>query len=120
MNAVTVFLTGLATTMGVVFFALLYLRVPLQALLTDLCGTTDRAHFWAAFTNVTLFLVPFVVALSQRPESNAGQSAAFAICSQIEYALAGFVVSVVVLGFVLSKHIDRTDWIRASKGNRAQ
>jgi hypothetical protein len=120
MNAVTVFLTGLVTTMTVVFIALLYLKVPLQALLTDLCGTADRAHFWAAFSNITLFLVPFVVALSQRPEADAGQSAMFAISSQIEYALTGFVVSVVVLGFVLSKHIDRTDWIRASKTNRAQ
>jgi hypothetical protein len=53
MNMVIVFLVGLAVTMGVVLVALLYLRNPLQTILADLCGSTDRARFWTAFSNVT-------------------------------------------------------------------
>jgi len=73
MNAEMVFLVGLAATMGVVLVALLYLRNPLQILLTDLCGTPDRARFWTAFSTITLFLVP--LALDHQPDLNANQAA---------------------------------------------
>jgi len=119
MNVAIVFLAGLATTMGVVFVALLYLRNPLQKILTDLCGTAERAHFWTVFSNITLFLVPFVLALNHDSETGAPQASVFAISSQIEYAIAGFVVAVVVLGFVLSIFISRTNPISAAKGNNA-
>jgi len=48
----------LSSDRGVVFLALLYLRSPLQLILTDLCGTVERRRFWTAFSNITLFLVP--------------------------------------------------------------
>ena len=117
MNAVTIFLLGLVLTMGVVFAALLYLRTPLQVILTDLCGNTDRAHFWTAFSNVTLFLVPFVLALDHRAEGNEGQATIFAISGQMEYAIIGLVISVVVLGFILSWYINRITPVRVAEGN---
>jgi hypothetical protein len=117
MNAVTIFLVGLALTMSVVILALLYLRKPLQIILTELCGTTDRARFWTAFSNVTLFLVPFVLALDHRADGNEGQSAIFAISGQMEYAIIGFVVSVIVLGFILSRFIYRAAPTRAMESN---
>jgi hypothetical protein len=119
MNAVMVFLVGLAATMGVVLIALLYLRNPLQILLSDLCGTPDRARFWTAFSNVTLFLVPLVLALDHQPDANAKQAAIFAISGQMESATIGFVISVVVMGFVLSTFISRANLNRAAKGNGA-
>jgi hypothetical protein len=109
MSAVPIFLVGLALTMGVVFLALLYLRRPLQIILTDLCGTADRARFWTAFSNVTLFLVPFVLALDHRAAGNEAQSMIFAISGQMEHAIVGFVISVVVVGFILSRYIYRTN-----------
>ena len=117
MNAVISFLAGLIITMSVVFAALLYLRKPLQLILTDLCGTSDRARFWTAFSNVTLFLVPLVFALNQQPEADVRQSTIFAISGQIEWAMIGFVVSVVVLGFMLSRYIPRTNPVRDGGGN---
>ena len=48
MNEALVFLVGLAATMGVVLVALVYLKNPLQNILADLCGTTERARFWTA------------------------------------------------------------------------
>jgi hypothetical protein len=119
MNAVTVFLIGLAATMTVVLVALLYLRNPLRIVLTDLCGTPDRARFWTAFSNVTLFLVPLVLALDHQPDANAKQAAIFAISGQMESATIGFVVSVVVMGFILSTFISRADSNRVAKGNGA-
>ena len=119
MTEVLVFLVGLAATMGVVLVALLYLRNPLQILLTDLCGTKDRARFWAAFSNITLFLVPLALALDHQPDANGKQAAIFEISNQIESATLGLVVSIVVMGVILSTYISRVNSIRVAKGNDA-
>ncbi len=116
MNAVTGFVFGFAMTMGTVFLVLLYLRNPLQVILTDLCGTADRARFWTAFSNVTMFLVPFVLALDHRPAPNIPQAIVFAISDQIESAVTGLIVSVVIVGLVLSWHISRVPLPNSSKG----
>ena len=120
MNAEIGFLAGLAITMSVVFAALLYLRSPLQLILTDLCGTADRARFWTAFSNITLFLIPLVFALNHQPEADTRQALAFVICGQIEWAIIGFVVSVVVLGFILSRYIPRINPVRTEGGDAAR
>jgi hypothetical protein len=116
MTPVVVFLAGLTLTMGVVFLVLLYLQSPLQAILTDLCGAAERARFWTAFSNITLFLVPFVLALDHRPTPNDIQSGVFAISDQVESAVNGLIVSTVILGIVLSWHISRSPLPRTSKG----
>ena len=115
MTPVLVFLTGIALTMTVVFLALLYLRNPLQVVLTDLCGTVQRAQFWTAFSNVTLFLIPLVLALDRKPPLDANQSMVFAISDQIEWAIVGLIGSVLVLGMILSWHIAKTRLPRAPR-----
>lgn len=120
MSVVVAFLLGLAATMGVVLVALLYLRNPLQTILTDLCGTKDRARFWTVFSNITMFLVPLALALDHQPDPNLKQAAIFEISSQIESATFGFVISVVVMGVILSAYISRVNSIRVAKGNDAQ
>lgn len=116
MSPLISFLVGLVITIGVVFVALLYLRNPLQVILTDLCGTQERARFWTAFSNITLFLIPFVLALNHRPAGDGSQPIVFAISDQIESAVTGLVVSVVILGIVLSWHISRDTCSKTSKG----
>jgi len=108
MSAVAVYLSGLALTMGVVFFALRYLRNPLEVILTDLCGTTDRARFWMSFSNVILFLVPFLLALDHRSGTFSWQTTIFDLSGQIEIAMIGFGVSVLVVGFIISRYVPRT------------
>jgi len=120
MNAVTSFLVGLAITTSAVLVALLYLRNPLQDILTDLCGTAHRARFWATFSNVILFLVPVVFALNQRPDFDARQATVFVIGGQIESAMIGFVLSVVIMGFVLSRYIPRANLPRAGEAKDAR
>jgi hypothetical protein len=115
MSPVIAFVVGLTVTMGVVFLVLLYLQKPLQAILTDLCGTGERARFWTAFSNIALFLVPFVLALDHRPTQNGIQSSVFAISDQIESAITSLIVSVVIVGMVLSWHISRSRWSKTAR-----
>ncbi len=119
MTAVSVFLAGLAATMGLVLVALLYLRNPLFILLSDLCDSPGRARFWTAFTNVTLFLVPLALALDHQPDPTSKQDAIFTISNQMEAATIGFVLSVLVMGVVLSAFISRATISRAPKANSA-
>jgi protein-S-isoprenylcysteine O-methyltransferase Ste14 len=81
-----------------------YLRPHLRGLLIDLCGTVQRADFWAAFSNVVLVLIPCVVAMHFQPAGE-GRSAPFQIARQLEWALAGLAASVLILGAVLSRFI---------------
>jgi hypothetical protein len=113
MSPVIAFGTGLAVTMGVVFLALLYLRSPLKIILTDLCGTVERARFWTAFSNITLFLVPLALALNHQPTAGGTKSLVFEISDQIESAVIGLIIAVMVLGMVLSRFILRSSFVQA-------
>jgi len=101
------FLVGSATAMGIVLAVIWYLRKPLQAILTELCGKPERAQFWSAFSHMTLFLIPLIAVLSRGPELPFRQSGVFAICEEIKAGMTGLVGSVVTLGVVLSVYIAR-------------
>ena len=105
MSPVAVFLVGILITAVSSCAVVWYLKPSLQGILVDLCGTAERAAFWTAFSNVTIGLTPLIFAM-HRP-SDAQTPVVFAIGSQLEFALAGLLVSVVVLGFVLSRFIVR-------------
>lgn len=119
MSTITVFLVGLLVTMGIVLAALVYLRNPLFSVLADVCGTADRARFWTAFSNVTLFLVPFALAVSAHPDAKDWSGAVFEIGNQIEWAIIGFVASVLVLGFVVAGDIGRVRRLEATAARNA-
>jgi hypothetical protein len=120
MSTVTTFLLGLVITMAVVLTALWYLKESLFLILSTLCGATERARFWTAFSNVTLFLFPVVLALSERPSAGDWPGAVFEISTQIEWGVLGFVFSVLVLGVVLSKNIARFEELRRVTGTNAR
>ena len=75
MSAPILYLAGVAITTATSLIVVAYLRVPLRSILTDLCGTLERANFWLAFCNVTLVLVPLMFALSSQPEVEANRPA---------------------------------------------
>jgi hypothetical protein len=106
MSPVAVFLVGILITAVSSCAVVWYLKPSLQGILVDLCGTAERAAFWTAFSNVTIGLTPLIFAMHYRP-SDTQTPVVFAIGSQLEFALAGLLVSVVVLGFVLSRFIVR-------------
>ena len=83
----------------------LYLKPFLRTILVELCGTAERAGFWLAFSNVTLVLTPLIFALHFRSEPEERVSLIFALGTQLEGALLGLVVSVIILGMVISRFI---------------
>ncbi len=107
MNPVSAFLSGVAITACVTLLVAKYLRGPLKNILADLCGTTDRAELWLAFTNVPIVCIPLIVALRYRP--TAGSVAGFLIDlnDQIQGTLLALIFTVVVLAIVLIRHIPR-------------
>ena len=105
MNPVNPFLVGVAITAALALAVVWYLKPSLHDVLVDLCGTPTRAAFWTAFSTVTVALTPIVFALHYRPDLSADSHAVFEISKQLELALAGLLLSVVLLAVVLAKFI---------------
>ena len=106
MSNVSLFVCGLGVTVFASLLVVFYLRSHLRAILIDLCGTAERARFWAAFTNVAFLLVPSIFALNYSPEFGP-RSPVLQIAAQCKAALIGLVVTVLVVGFVLGRFISR-------------
>jgi hypothetical protein len=105
MSSVVVFLIGVVVTAGLAIGVVLYLKPSLHDVLVDLCGTPTRAGFWTAFSTVTVALTPIMFALHYRPDMGAGAHAVFEIGKQLELALAGLLLSVILLALVLARFI---------------
>lgn len=108
MNITRIFLAGAGIAVAISFAAVVYLRPHLKRILLDLCGTEDRASFWAAFSNLALVLTPLIFAMQYRPETGLGTSPVLEMAAQLKWALIGLVASVLVLGFVVSAFIPRS------------
>src|SRR4051794_37052934 len=105
MNPDVLFLVGVAVAATLAIGVVWYLKPYLHAVLVDLCGTEVRAAFWAAFSTVAVALTPIMFALHYRPDASAGARAVFEIGTQLEWALAGLLLSVLLLAIVLAKFI---------------
>ena len=103
MSAVSIYIATLVATLVASLTVVLVLRRPLQRLLVDLCGTSNRAAFWTAFTNVALVLTPLLGAMHRRP-SALGERAVEVI-AQLEWALGGLLAAVLLIGAVLARAI---------------
>jgi hypothetical protein len=82
MSAAGLFVSGLVVTIVASAARLAYLRRPLHRILVDVCGTENRAGFWLAFSNLTLFLVPVLFARHRHPASGSFAEAIFGISDQ--------------------------------------
>lgn len=109
MSPTSAFLLDIALTsvlfVGIVTYVKKYLRI----LLIELCGTTERASFWLAFSNVTLVLVPLIFALDYKPEFGPDKTPIFEMASQLKYALIGFVITLGSLALILFRSIPRDE-----------
>jgi hypothetical protein len=105
MGAVPVFLVGVAVTAALAMAVVRYLQPSLHDILVDLCGTPTRAAFWTAFSTVTVALTPIMFALHYRPDMSDQAHAVFEIGRQLELALAGLLLSVLLLAVVLARFI---------------
>lgn len=105
MNPSFLFLVGLGLTLVTSLVIVIYLQAPLRGILTELCGTPERAAFWAAFSNVTVTLLPLIFAMQYTPAGSGERPAALDLATQLKWSLAGLLSAVVVLGWVLSRFI---------------
>lgn len=100
------FLCGLALALAACLATFLYLRPPLLQILEDLCGNRARAAFWAAFSGIAVVFVPLIFALHMRLAAD-GEPFVFTLARQLEWAFAGLVLSVLLLGWVIGRFIPR-------------
>lgn len=99
----TTFLIGLTLALGMALTVAAYLRAPLNKLLLELCGTAERAAFWAAFAQISVVLVPVMFALHQAPLS--AEPAVVDLAMQIKWTLAGLITTVVLIAMVLGRFV---------------
>jgi hypothetical protein len=119
MNAISAFLLGVGFTVCLSLLVVKYLRTPLKKILVDLCGTSERAEFWLAFTNVSLVLVPLIVALHFRPAASSLSGFVFELSGQLQGALLALIFTLVVLGLILHGYIPSNPAIHHSNSHPA-
>lgn len=117
MTNVTVFLVGVGSTALASFCAVAYLTPSLRQILIDLCGTTVRANFWTAFSNLSLILTPLIFAMHRIPEGDPQTPLVLQLGAQIEWALIGLVATVLMVGLVISRFIPRPRGIPVAPPN---
>ncbi|MCL4529882.1 MAG: hypothetical protein M1282_10770 [Chloroflexi bacterium] len=102
MNTITYFLIEVAITLLVCALIITYLRPYLRRILVDLCGTEDRAQFWTVFSTILLIGLPFIIALSYRPEATTSQDLFFEIIGHLAGNLGGFLAALIGIGVFVS------------------
>ena len=102
MNSIIAFLIQVTLTLIIVSLIVGYLRPFLKKILTDLCGTEERAQFWTAFSNILLIGLPLIFALSYRPELTHSEYLFFNLAGQLSDNLGGLLLAMVCVGIVVS------------------
>jgi hypothetical protein len=102
MNIIFSFIVEVALTLVISVLLVGYLRSFLRNILTDLCGTTDRAQFWTAFSNILLIGMPFIFALNYTPEAQNTESLFFEVTRKLSGNLGGFIGALIGVGLMVS------------------
>jgi len=105
MSASSLFLVGIGITLSTSLIIVIYLMNPLRRILTELCGTRERADFWLAFSNVALMLTPLIFAASFPPDSRGNW--VVEIATQLKWAFVGLLTALMISGLVISRFIPR-------------
>jgi len=106
MNRSLLFVTGLTITLLAAVAVVRYLSGPLRTQLRELCGNPERAEFWTVFSNVAVILTPAIFAMLVEPGNDVPPL--LAVTNQLKWGLIGLVGSVLMLGWILSRFILRT------------
>jgi len=102
MNSVTSFLVQITLTLIIVSLVVGYLRPYLKKVLIDLCGTEERAQFWAAFSNILLIGMPLIFALNYQPAYRDIVDPFFDIAGKLSSNLGGLLLALVCIGIIVS------------------
>ena len=107
MNEITTFLIGLSISLAAVLCAAVSIRNPLFSLLTELCGTADRARFWTQITMLSFILMGGLMALTFSPEGTLPDY--YFISRHLGRTLGGLVIVTVFLSLTISGFIRRQE-----------
>ena len=102
MNTIFSFIVEVALTLVISVLLARYLRPLLRKILTDLCGTEDRAQFWTAFSNILLIGLPIIFALNYRPQARNAEALFFEVAGKLSGNLGGLLLALVVIGVIVS------------------
>ena len=106
MSPSLLFASGLTITLLAALGVVRYMSGPLRTQLRELCGNAERAEFWTVFSNVAVILTPAIFAMLVEPATDAPPL--LAVTAQLKWGLIGLVGSVLMLGWILSRFIPRT------------
>ena len=118
MNAITIYMTGLAMTALISFLIVIYFKPHLKKILLELNGEKERpANFWVAYTIIILMLVPLIFATWIVPDgSNGGINVFFQISRQLKWALTGLVSSLIIIGIIIIRFVPRDNEVKNKNG----
>jgi len=102
MNTILYFLIEVTLTLVIAVLLVGYLRPFLRKILTDLCGTEDRAQFWTAFSNILLIGMPMIFALNYKPEAKNAEELFFEVAGKLSGNLGGLLFALVGIGVIVS------------------
>ncbi|MDH3975588.1 MAG: hypothetical protein OEV42_15020 [Deltaproteobacteria bacterium] len=90
-------------------FVLIYLGGLLKSILTDLCGTEERADFWLGFSKLIFLFFPLLVVIFSSNHSLASTGITSQMLrSIISKVILGELVTLSIVGFVLWMTISTT------------
>jgi hypothetical protein len=81
--------------------AVVSLKRPLSHLLSELCGTTQRAEFWARYTNIMLFITPLLGVITFGRTMPSPDINFIFLKESFRSALFGLFIALVIIGFQL-------------------
>lgn len=116
MNQIVLFFVQIAICLAVSLIVVLFWTRSLRSILHDLCGTKTRADFWLNYTNMLVVLAPVLCGLFFGP-SGQSTSIDFSYLKQaFTCALSGIFISVLVIGFQISKFITHQSLMGVKQG----
>lgn len=102
MNNIISFLIQMALTLVIVSLVVKYIHPYLKKILTELCGTEERAQFWTAFSNILMIGLPLTFALNYRPAYRDIVDPFFDVAGKLSGNLGGLLLALVCIGIVVS------------------
>ncbi|MCL2021562.1 MAG: hypothetical protein FWG81_05580 [Betaproteobacteria bacterium] len=88
--------------------AAIYLSGVIQRLLTDMCGTEDRARFWTRCAVVTMLAVPLMLvllAIESPYDCETTRCAVRALRQTLAWTAGGILAAVSVVAYVVGRYI---------------
>lgn len=107
MHQSTAFLIGTGITALASLMAVVYLKPGFEKILSELCGSRERAVFWVASGNLVIVLSPLFFAMNFQPGDGQCGTIFFDIARQVKWGIFGLIGTVSVIGLTVKSYIPK-------------